>query len=191
MIKIAVFASGAGTNAEKLAKHFNHSDLARIELIISNNKNAGVIERARGLNLNCEVFSNEQFKKGDDIIKLLSEKEIDFIVLAGFLLLIPGSIIKAYKNRMLNIHPALLPSFGGKGFYGSSVHETVIRSGAIMSGITIHNVNEKFDEGEIIFQAGCHVNKNDTAASLAEKIHLLEYAFLPNVVEKIISLLPK
>ena len=173
MIKIAVFASGSGTNAEKLSKHFIHSNLARVVLIISNNKTAGVIERAQGLNINCVVFSNEQFKKGNEIIKLLSEKDIDFIVLAGFLLLVPGNIIQTYKNRMVNIHPALLPSFGGKGFYGNNVHEKVIRSCAIMSGITIHKVNEKFDEGEIIFQAGCPVNKNDTPASLAEKFHLL------------------
>lgn len=191
MIRIAVFASGSGTNAEKLVKHFVNSGIATVELILTNNKEAGVINRARGLNVKCEVFSNNQFKKGDDILQTLSKNKIDFIVLAGFLLLVPENIILEYKNRILNIHPALLPLYGGKGFYGSKVHEAVIHSRAIMSGITIHRVNEKFDEGEIIFQAGCHINKEDTPSTLAEKIHSLEYAFFSNVVEKVISLLPK
>ncbi len=191
MIRIAVFASGSGTNAEKLVKHFVNSHIATVELILTNNKEAGVINRAQGLNVKCEVFSNNQFKKGDDILQTLSKNKIDFIVLAGFLLLIPGNIIREYKNRIVNIHPALLPLYGGKGFYGSKVHEAVIQSGAIISGITIHKVNEKFDEGEIIFQAACHVNKEDTPSTLAEKIHSLEYTFFSNVVEKVISLLPK
>ncbi len=191
MIRIAVFASGSGTNAERLVKHFINSGIAKVELILTNNKEAGVINRALGLKVKCEVFSNSQFKKGDDILQTLSKNKIDFIVLAGFLLLIPENIIREYKNRIMNLHPALLPLYGGKGFYGSKVHEAVIHSGSIMSGITIHKVNEKFDEGEIIFQAACHVNKEDTPSTLAEKIHSLEYAFFSNVVEKVISLLPK
>jgi phosphoribosylglycinamide formyltransferase-1 len=191
MIRIAVFASGSGTNAEKLVKHFVNSDIATVELILTNNKEAGVINRAQGLNVKCEVFSNNQFKKGGDILQTVSKNKIDFIVLAGFLLLIPGNIIREYKNRIVNIHPALLPLYGGKGFYGRKVHEAVIQSGAIISGITIHKVNENFDEGEIIFQAACHVNKEDTPSTLAEKIHSLEYTFFSSVVEKVISLLPK
>jgi phosphoribosylglycinamide formyltransferase 1 len=185
MIKVAVFASGSGTNAENLVKYFANNQHVRIHRIFTNNANAGVIGRAERLKVPCEVFSKTNFDSPDGLIRRLKEVEVDFIVLAGFLLLIPPVIINAYKDRIINIHPALLPLHGGKGFYGSNVHQSVIDSGAIMSGITIHYVNEKFDEGEIIFQAACHVSKDDTADSLAGKIHALEYSNFPVVVEKI------
>jgi phosphoribosylglycinamide formyltransferase 1 len=186
MIRIAVFASGSGTNAENIARYFKDNALVQIQLILTNNDKAGVIDRAKNLNIPVEIFSKNNFNDTDGILNRLIKEKIDFIVLAGFLLLVPDDIILKYKGRIINIHPALLPLHGGKGFYGSNVHQAVISSGAIMSGITIHHVNEKFDEGEIIFQAACHVSKNETAQSLAEKIHEMEYAWYPVVIEKLI-----
>lgn len=184
MIRIAVFASGSGTNAENLVQYFRGNMFAEIALILTNNPKAGVIDRAKRLNVPCLVFTKD-FKSGSvKVIDLLKSEKIDYIVLAGFLLLVPVDIIEYYRNRIINIHPALLPQFGGKGFYGEKVHQAVIESGSIISGITIHYVNEKFDDGEIIFQAACHVDKTDTADSLAGKIHGLEYAYFPVVVEK-------
>jgi phosphoribosylglycinamide formyltransferase 1 len=187
MINVAVFASGSGSNAEKIAEHFIDRQDSRIRLIFTNNKDAGVITRARNLNIPCEIISNDRFKDGNDVLKKLEENKIDFIVLAGFLLLIPKILIERYKGRIINIHPALLPLHGGKGFYGNNVHKAVIASGSLMSGITIHHVNEKFDDGEIIFQAACHVDKDETPESLAEKIHKLEYKYFPTVIEKTIA----
>ena len=187
MIRIAVFASGSGTNAENLINYFNHSNLAKIHLILTNNSKAGVIERAKKLNVPCEIFSKEEFLKGEQILKILNAEGIDFIVLAGFLLLVSQNVIDSYKDKIINVHPALLPLHGGKGFYGNRVHKAVKESGTIISGITIHKVNSKFDEGEIIFQAACHVDKNETEESLAQKIHSLEYKYFPIVIEKIIS----
>jgi phosphoribosylglycinamide formyltransferase-1 len=187
MIRIAVFASGSGSNAENLINYFKQSELAKIQLILTNNPNAGVIERAKRLKINCEIFSRDQFSNGEPILKRLSDERIDFIVLAGFLLLVSEIIIDKYKDKMINVHPALLPLHGGKGFYGSHVHKAVKESGSIISGITIHKVNNKFDEGEIIFQAACHVDKNETEESLAQKIHAMEYKYFPIVIEKLIS----
>jgi phosphoribosylglycinamide formyltransferase 1 len=186
MIRIAVFASGSGTNAENIVRYFSGNDILKIQLILTNNPKAGVIERASKLKVPVEIFSKADLESSDLISNKLKEAQIDFIVLAGFLLLIPKKIIDSYKGRIINIHPALLPLNGGKGFYGHNVHQAVISSGAIMSGITIHHVNEKFDEGEIIFQAACHVSKEDTADSLAVKIHKLEYSYFPVVIEKVI-----
>ncbi len=186
MIKIAVFASGSGTNAENIVRHFSDNDRVKIQLILTNNANAGVIERGRRLNIPVEVFSKKELESSDRITDILKAGQIDFIVLAGFLLLIPQNIIDSYRGRIINIHPALLPLNGGKGFYGNNVHQAVISSGAIMSGITIHHVNEKFDEGEIIFQAACHVSKEESPETLAQKIHALEYSYLPVVIEKMI-----
>lgn len=185
MIRIAVFASGSGSNAENLVRYFMGHKLARVHLILTNNNNAGVIERAKRLNVPYNIFSKDFFSNGQSVIDRLKSEKIDFIVLAGFLRLIPGPITECYGNRIINIHPALLPLHGGKGFFGENVHKAVIASGSIMSGITIHHVNERFDEGEIIFQAGCHVTKTETPESLLQKIHALEYAYLPVVVEKV------
>jgi phosphoribosylglycinamide formyltransferase-1 len=185
--KIAVFASGSGTNAENLVHYFSRSETARVTLILTNNSSAGVIERAKNLNIPCLVFNRKDFYESDNILNRLTEEKTDLIVLAGFLLLVPDKMIRAFEKKIVNIHPALLPGFGGKGFYGNNVHQSVIDSGSILSGITIHHVNEKFDEGEIIFQAACHVSRQDTAVSLAEKIHALEYRYFPVVIEKVLS----
>jgi phosphoribosylglycinamide formyltransferase-1 len=184
MKKIAVFASGSGTNAENLIRYFAGNKSFNISLVLTNNEKAGVLERAKTLNVLAKCFSRAQFLDGQEILQCLKENGIDFIVLAGYLLLIPGSIIQHFQDRVINIHPALLPAHGGKGFYGANVHDSVIKSGAIMSGITIHKVNEQFDEGEIIFQAACHISKEDTPETLAIKIHELEYAYFPVVTEK-------
>jgi len=185
MIRIAIFASGSGTNAENLIKYFANNQRVRIQQVFTNNEKAGVINRVEKLKIPCEVFSKSNFHSPQGVIRRLKEEGINFVVLAGFLLLVPPIIIDEYKNRIINLHPALLPFHGGKGFYGNNVHQSVINSGAIMSGITIHHVNENFDEGEIIFQAACHVSKNDTAESLSRKIHELEYSYFPVVIEKI------
>lgn len=189
MIRIAIFASGSGSNAENLIRYFSGNRKMQVALVLTNNANAGVIERAKKLNTPWKVFSGKLFLEGNEIPECLQEHKIDAIILAGFLLLVSEKIIKLYNDRIINIHPALLPLHGGKGFYGSKVHQAVIDSKSIMSGITIHKVNTKFDEGEIIFQAACHVSKDDTAESLATKIHDLEYSYFPVVAEKYLSAL--
>lgn len=186
MIRIAIFASGSGTNAENIVSHFADGKLAIIQGVFTNNPNAGVIKRVSKYNIPCEIFSKTDLETPNLLLSKLESKKIDFIILAGFLLLIPKEVIKKFKEKIINIHPALLPLHGGKGFYGNNVHRAVIKSGAIMSGITIHHVNEKFDDGEIIFQAGCHVSKTETEESLAVKIHTLECIYFPVVIEKLI-----
>ena len=186
MDRIAILASGSGSNAENIAKYLAHSDVARVASIITNNKSARVIERAASLGIPCRVFSRQDFGEGMAVLNSLRDDNITFLVLAGFLQLIPAPIIHAFQGRIINIHPALLPLHGGKGFYGSRVHQSVIESGAILSGITIHHVNDRYDEGAIIFQAACHVSRDETPDSLAEKIHRLEYAYFPVVIEKML-----
>ncbi len=190
MKRLAIFASGSGSNAENIALHFQNSLIASVSLIITNNPGAGVIRRAEKFGIPVLVFSKNDFLEADKILKTLDEQNIDFLVLAGFLLLIPIEIIQAFKNKIINIHPALLPQFGGKGFFGANVHQKVIETKTIISGITVHHVNEFFDDGEIIFQAACHVDKTDSANSLAEKIHHLEKRYFPIVIEKILLQLP-
>ena len=185
--KIAVFASGSGTNAENLIRYFSNSGRAKVELVLCNNPVAGIIERARNLGVPSVVFNRKDFYESTMVLNQLLEKKIDLVVLAGFLWLIPWNIIATFEKKIINIHPALLPGFGGKGFYGMKVHQAIIDSKSLLSGITIHYVNEKFDEGEIIFQAASHVNKEDTAESLAKKIHELEYSYFPVVVEKVLT----
>jgi len=185
--RIAVFASGAGTNAENLIRYFRNSKVAGVEVVFTNKPDAGVIQRARKLEVPCIIFNRNQFYESDEIINLLKEKKIDWIVLAGFLWKIPPALIAAFRGRIVNIHPALLPEFGGKGMYGSHVHEAVIRSGAGESGISIHLVDENYDRGKIIFQAKIKVEKDDSPESLAQKIHGLEYKHFPVVVETMIA----
>ena len=187
MINVAVFASGSGTNAENIIKYFANNKFVRIQCVFTNNAEAGVIQRCGMLNVPCYIFSKPEFENKDGIIHKLKEEKINFIVLAGFLWLIPKDVINNFKDRIINIHPALLPSYGGRGFFGKNVHQSVIDSGDIVSGITIHHVNEKFDEGKIIFQAACHVSKDETVNSLANKIHKLEYTYFPVVIEKLIT----
>lgn len=187
MKRIAILASGSGSNAEQIAHHFAGSERIRVHMILTNNPEAGVIARAERLGIPVTVFSREEFKDPDGVLKTLLSNGIDYLVLAGFLWLVPPHLVHAYQGRMLNIHPALLPAFGGKGFYGMHVHRAVIASGATMSGITVHEVNERFDEGDIIFQAACHVASDDTPERLAEKIHELEYRYFPTVIRKFIT----
>lgn len=188
MKRVAVFASGSGTNFQQICEYFNqkNNDI-KIELLIVNKKNAYVLERAKQLNVKSVYFNREDFYSSDKVVECLKENQIDFIVLAGFLWLIPDNILKEYPNKIINIHPALLPKYGGKGMHGHHVHEAVIAAKEPESGITIHYVNEKYDEGNIIFQAKCSITPEDTADSLAEKIHLLEKEHFPKVIDSLLS----
>ncbi len=183
MNRVAIFASGSGTNAENIINYFSDNNKIKVVLVLSNNKNAYVLERAAKLNVETKVFDKPIFKETDELIHFLKDKRIDFIVLAGFLWLIPQNLISNFRNRIINIHPALLPKYGGKGMYGTNVHNAVIENGEKESGISIHKVNEKYDDGAIIFQAKCKITSKDTAASLAKKIHKLEYEHFPKVIE--------
>jgi phosphoribosylglycinamide formyltransferase 1 len=188
MIRIAVFASGSGTNAQRITEYFrdSRSDVS-VALILSNNPNAFVLERARNLGIPSVVFTRSEFCETEKVPRLLQEQNIGFIVLAGFLWLVPSYLLKAYPNKILNIHPALLPGYGGKGMYGMKVHEAVIASGDKESGISIHLVNEKYDDGRILFQARCPIEPGDTPDTLAAKIHELEYEHYPRVIEHYIT----
>jgi phosphoribosylglycinamide formyltransferase-1 len=187
--RIAIFFFVYGSNAQRIEEYFSGKFMATVALIVSNRKEAYVLERARSLQIPAYCFSKEQFAEGDDVLALLREYRIDFVVLAGFLLLIPQKIIQAFPNSIVNIHPALLPKFGGKGMYGSYVHEAVIAAKEKESGITVHFVNEKYDEGTHILQATCPVTANDTPDTLAEKIHKLEYEYFPKAIEQVLKML--
>ena len=187
MKKIAIFASGSGSNAQAIAEHFNKGEIARIACICSNSPKAFVLERARNLNIESYVFTRSDFYESDKVINYLDSKEIDFIVLAGFLWLVPSSLIKKYPNRIVNIHPALLPAYGGKGMYGMRVHEAVIANHENESGITIHYVNENYDEGSIILQDSCVITIDDTPETVAQKVHQLEYLHYPVTIEKLVK----
>jgi phosphoribosylglycinamide formyltransferase-1 len=183
---IAIFASGAGTNAQNIISHFKNHPSIRVALLVSNKPEAGAIKIAQKEKIPTLVLEKERFFRGDGYMKDFLEKEIRFIVLAGFLWKIPNTLIRAYPHRIINIHPALLPKYGGRGMYGSTVHEAVIAAGEKQSGITIHYVDEVYDNGEIILQETCDVTASDTPDSLAKKIHMLEYAQFPKVIEKVI-----
>lgn len=184
--RVAIFASGAGSNAQKIISHFRDIEKVKIALIVCNNAEAGVLKIAAKANIPSTLIEKERFFHGDAYIKELQEKQIDFIMLAGFLWKVPTALIKAYPQKIINIHPALLPKYGGKGMYGHHVHEAVIAAGEKESGITIHYVDELYDHGKIIFQAKCPVLPNDTADSLAQRIHQLEYEHYPKVIEDIL-----
>ena len=183
MKNIAVFVSGSGSNAENLFKHFERSETARITAMFANRPDIYALERARRLGLEAVVFTKEDFSSGK-VLDELKARKIDYIVLAGFLWLMPPAITRAYEGRILNIHPALLPKYGGKGMYGDRVHRAVIDAGERESGITIHRVNEKYDDGDTVFQARVPVAPDDTPETLAAKIHELEYEYFPREVEK-------
>ncbi|MEA1886021.1 MAG: phosphoribosylglycinamide formyltransferase [Bacteroidota bacterium] len=187
MKNIAIFASGSGTNAEKLMDYFSNRKTAKVKLVLSNKADAFVLERARKFSVPTVVFDRDDLYRNGKVLKILLEKNIHFIVLAGFLWLIPEDILKHYTGRVVNIHPALLPAYGGKGMYGSRVHRAVIDNNEKESGISIHYVNPRYDEGGIIFQAKCEVKPEDTPESLAERIHVLEHKYYPRVVEKLIK----
>ena len=186
MKRIAIFASGNGTNAQRIIDYFQGSHEITIGLILSNNPDAYVLERAGKAKIPTVCFNRKEFYQSNFILDILTVQGIGYIVLAGFLWLIPEYLLDAYKGNIINIHPALLPKYGGKGMYGMHVHEAVVQSGDKESGITIHHVNNRYDEGQIIFQARCPVESWDTPESLAEKIHKLEYANYPRVIESVI-----
>jgi phosphoribosylglycinamide formyltransferase-1 len=185
MIRIAIFASGNGTNAENIIKYFDKSTYARVVLVLSNNKNAKVLKRANTLHISTVCFDKHDFLTSNAVGSLLKD-QADFIVLAGFLWRIPPDIIEIFPNKIINIHPALLPKYGGKGMYGSRVHEAVKENNEVQTGISIHYVNEKYDEGALIFQQTVPVSSNDTALIIAQKVHQLEYVHFPKVIEETI-----
>ncbi len=192
-VSVAIFASGAGSNAEKVIEQsffLANKGTANytIDLIVCNKPGAGVLDIAAKNNIETIVINKEEFFKGDAYINHLQEKGIEFIVLAGFLWKIPVSLIRAYPNKIINIHPALLPKYGGRGMYGSKVHEAVIAADEKESGISVHYVDEHYDHGEIIFQARCGINEQETPESLAEKIHLLEHKHYPEVIQNLFQM---
>ncbi len=186
-IKIAIFASGSGTNAENIIQYFSGKTSFEVALVVSNKQDAYVLERARKYEVPSVVFSKSDFLETDKVLEVLHKYEIDFIVLAGFLLRIPENLLRAYPQRIVNIHPALLPKYGGKGMYGDRVHEAVVAAGESESGITIHYINENYDEGSIIFQSSCKVLPSDTPHDVAVKVHALEYKYYPVVIEDVLS----
>ena len=183
---IAIFASGSGTNAENIIRYFQENDLIRVALVLSNRSDAYVLERAYRLQVPSEVFLKEEWASGERILAVLDKHHIDFIVLAGFLVRVPEVLLHAYPNKIINIHPALLPKFGGKGMYGDRVHEAVVAAGETESGITIHYINEHYDEGDTVFQAKCPVLPDDSVADVAQKVHALEYEYYPLIIEKLL-----
>ena len=185
MLKIAVFVSGGGTNLQRIAEYFANNPKVEIANVICNNPEAYAIERARNLNIPCKIINRAEFKS-EEFSKELLDQNIDLIVLAGFLWLVPQHLIDAFPNKIINIHPALLPNYGGKGFYGEHVHEAVVAAKEEYSGITIHYVNEHYDSGDIIFQAKVELDEGETPDSLAAKIHVLEYRHYPEVIEGLI-----
>jgi len=187
MKNIAIFASGSGTNAENIIKYFANHPSIRVAVVLSNNPKAGVHERAKKLGVPSFTFSREDFAQGSPVLKTLAEYHVDFIVLAGFLNIISEAFLNAYPEKVINIHPALLPKHGGKGMYGMRVHEAVVAAKEKKTGITIHYINEYYDDGKIIFQATCPVSAKDTPEMVAEKVHALEYEHFPQVIEKLLS----
>ena len=184
-LRIAIFASGSGSNAENIVHYFSGSSEFQFPLIISNQPNAYIHKRAETLKIPSFTFTKEQFFDAKPVLELLAEYNIDAIVLAGFLLKIPTLLIQHFPDKIINIHPALLPKFGGKGMYGARVHQAVKEAGEPETGITIHYVNENYDDGNIVFQARCPVSADDTAEMIAAKVHLLEHEYYPQVIEKI------
>jgi len=187
MKNIVIMASGAGTNAENIIRYFSNGNKAKVTLVLSNKPQAKVMDRAATLGVDSFFFDRKQFYETGEVLVILKRKETDLVVLAGFLWLVPDEIISAYKGRIVNIHPALLPRFGGKGMYGDRVHRAVLDSGCTESGITIHYVNEQYDAGDIIFQAKCPVLPGDNVETLAARIHTLEYEHYPVVISSIID----
>lgn len=186
MTNIAIFASGSGTNAENIIKYFSNRSTARVTLVLSNKQQAYALKRAANLGVDNFFFEPDDLYRNGKVLQYLSVYSIDFIVLAGFLRLIPQSIIERYPGRIINIHPALLPLYGGKGMYGDTVHKAVISGKESESGITIHLVNKHYDSGDIIFQARCKIEPGDTPETLAKKVHELEYLHYPRVIEEMI-----
>ena len=184
--KIIFFASGSGSNVQNIIQHFSTFDQITIDLVLTNNQKAGVLDRAKSLNVPFYLFKKEEYLD-DSLLNKLQTIKPDLIVLAGFLLKIPKSIVAAYPDKIINIHPALLPKHAGKGMYGDRVHQSVLDSGDRKTGITIHYVNENYDEGSIIFQSAVEVSKADTLESIANKVHQLEYKHYPEVLHQLLK----
>lgn len=182
---IIVFASGNGTNAERLIHHFVESEVGRVMMIVTNNASAGVIKRAEATEVPVEVLEKKEYLDGALMVSLLQKHGADLIVLAGYLKLVPLEVIQAFSNRIVNIHPALLPAYGGKGMYGRRVHDAVMANGEALSGITVHYVSEHYDEGEIIFQKNLEIGADWDASRLEAEIHKLEHAHFPMIVETV------
>ena len=187
MKRIVIFASGSGSNAENLIRFFQDSDNVSVIQVLTNNPHAKVLDRCKTLNISALSFNRVAFSKTDDVLNILKNNNPDLIILAGFLWKIPEKFIKNFPNKIINIHPALLPNYGGKGMYGMHVHEAVVKNKENETGITIHYVNENYDEGAIIFQAKCDVLPTDTSDDVASKIHELEMEHFPKVVEKLLN----
>jgi len=185
--RIAIFASGSGSNAQKIMEHFKYSDAAEVALVLSNNPESYVLQRADNFEIPSHVFDKHDFFQTDDIVKLLKNLEIDLIVLAGFLWLVPDNLLRAFPNKIINIHPALLPKYGGKGMYGDRVHKAVLAAKESEHGITIHFANEHFDEGEIIHQARFKVDADDTLEVIKFKGQQLEHLHYPKVIENLLK----
>lgn len=183
---IAVLASGNGSNAENIIRYFKEKGTAAVSLVLSNRREAFALERARRLGVPAVYFPKEEWADGEAVLAALREYKVDFVVLAGFLVRVPSNILRAYPSRMVNIHPSLLPKFGGKGMYGDGVHRAVLASGETESGITIHYTNERYDEGAVICQHKCPVLPGDTVETLAARIHVLEYEYYPKVIEQLV-----
>lgn len=186
LIQIAIFASGGGSNALKIIEYFEHSEVARVGLVVSNRANAGVLEIAAAHGIPTHLIDRQGFYETEDLLEVLHSRQIEFIVLAGFLWLAPEYLVRAFPKRILNIHPALLPKFGGKGMYGHHIHEAVKAAGEPETGMTIHFVNTHYDEGAIVFQARCQVAETDTPADIARNVLALEHRFYPEIIEKVI-----
>ncbi len=185
--RIAIFASGSGSNAQKIMEHFKYSDSAEVALVLSNNPEAFVLQRADNFEIPTHVFDKHDFYQTDEVVNLLKRLDIDLVVLAGFLWLVPENLLKAFPNKIINIHPALLPKFGGKGMYGDRVHKAILDAGEEEHGITIHFVNEHFDEGEVIYQAKFRVEPGDTLEIIKFNGQQLEHLHYPKVIENLLK----
>lgn len=191
MTNLAIFASGAGSNAEKIIEYFKGNATVRVALVVCNKPTAGVLKIAEKHEIKTILIEKEGFFSQNSCIEALKAHQIDFIVLAGFLWKVPDALVNAYLGKIVNIHPALLPKYGGKGMYGMRVHEAVISAGETESGITIHHVNEHYDEGNIIFQAKCSLEPGDTPEMLAQKVHALEHRYFPKVIADLVESKPQ
>jgi len=184
--QIAIFASGTGSNAVKIIEHFKEKTEYSF-VVLSNKKDAPVLEKTKNLGVESFTFDRKDFYESEKVVDFLKAQKVRFVILAGFLWLVPPNLITAFMGRVINIHPALLPDFGGKGMYGMKVHQAVIDAKEAESGITIHYVNQKYDEGHIIFQDSCEVLPTDTPETLAQKIHTLEHEHFPKVVARLVG----
>lgn len=189
-LRLAIFASGNGTNAQQISEYFANSPHVVVDCVIYNMKDAYVATRAKNLGIPAYYFNRRSFFETEDVLNLLVAHEVDYIILAGFLLLVPDNLLNHFPNRIVNIHPALLPLYGGKGMYGHHVHEEVIAHHEKVSGITVHVVDCNYDKGTTLFQAKCNLTEQDTADTLAAKIHILEKDYFPKVIESYVLGLP-